>query len=116
MTIINGIEIDDINYTENEIKKAIINNDPIEDKLHVIIVISNPSNSAVRYILTREFIKRMKDDVNIILSHLDKHFATIGKKLDAIENALRPRYESIDIIRNNQGLQTQFKLNPIKGN
>jgi len=67
MTIINGIEIDDINYIENDIKKAILNNDPIEDKLHVIIVISNPSNSAIRYILTREFIRRMKDEVNIIL-------------------------------------------------
>ena len=78
MTIINGIEIDDINYIENDIKKAIINNDPIEDKLHVIIVISNPSNSAVRYILTREFIKRMKDDVNIILYIVELAYGTQG--------------------------------------
>jgi hypothetical protein len=56
------------------------------------------------------------DDVNIILSHLDKHFATIGKKLDSIEVALRPRYESIDTVRNNQGLITKFNLIPIKGN
>jgi hypothetical protein len=42
MTVINGIEIDDIDYKVNEIKYAIKNNDPIEDKLHVILVISNP--------------------------------------------------------------------------
>jgi hypothetical protein len=40
MTVINGIEIDDINYKQNDIKYAISNNDPIEDKLNVIIVIS----------------------------------------------------------------------------
>ena len=42
MTIINGIEIDDIDYKINDIKSAIANNDTIEDKLNVIIVISNP--------------------------------------------------------------------------
>jgi|688.fasta_scaffold77836_2 hypothetical protein len=67
MTIINNIEIDNIRYNENDIKKAIKNNDPIEDKLHVIIVISNPCNFAIRYILTKEFIRRMKDEDNIIL-------------------------------------------------
>ena len=34
MTIINGIEIDDITYHFNEIKSAIMNNDSIEDKLN----------------------------------------------------------------------------------
>ena len=38
MTVINGIEIDNINYKVNEIKLAIANNDPIEEKLNVIIV------------------------------------------------------------------------------
>jgi hypothetical protein len=42
MTVINGIEIDNINYKVNDNKYAIVNNDPIEDKLNVIIVISNP--------------------------------------------------------------------------
>ena len=46
MTVINGIEIDDINYNTNEIKSAILNNDPIEEFLHVIIVISNPCQYA----------------------------------------------------------------------
>jgi hypothetical protein len=67
MTIINGIEIDNIRYTNNEIKKAILNNDPIEDKLHVIMVISNPCNYAIRYILAKEFIRRMKEEEHVIL-------------------------------------------------
>lgn len=67
MTIINGIEIDDINYTPNNIKLAIQNNYPIENKLHVITVISNPCTYARRYILAREFVKRMEDEENVIL-------------------------------------------------
>jgi hypothetical protein len=31
MTIVNGIEIDNINYKVNDIKYAITNNDPIEE-------------------------------------------------------------------------------------
>lgn len=67
MTIINGIEIDTIRYNENDMRKAIMNNEPIEDKLHVIIVISNPCSFAIRYILTKEFIHRMIDETSIIL-------------------------------------------------
>jgi hypothetical protein len=62
MTIINGIEIDDIDYKVNDIKYAIANNTPIEDKLNVIIVISNPCQFARRYILCREFIKRFEEE------------------------------------------------------
>ena len=62
MTVINGIEIDDINYKQNDIKYAISNNDPIEDRLNVIIVISNPCLYAKRYILLKEFIKRFEEE------------------------------------------------------
>jgi hypothetical protein len=62
MTIINNIEIDNINYKKNIIKDAIINNDPIENKLNVIIVVSNPCQFASRYILAREFIKRFESE------------------------------------------------------
>lgn len=62
MTIINHIEIDDFRYTQNDIKMAIQNNDPIENKLHVIIVVSNPCQYACRYILAREFIKRFEEE------------------------------------------------------
>ena len=73
MTIINNIEIDHITYNKNIIKEAIINNDPIEDKLNVIIVISNPCLYASRYILTREFIKRFENEepnVNLYIVEL----------------------------------------------
>ena len=62
MTVINGIEIDNINYKINDIKYAIKNNDPIEDKLNVIIVISNPCLYAKRYILCKEFMKRIEEE------------------------------------------------------
>jgi hypothetical protein len=68
MTVINNIEIDTIEYKSNTIKEAILNNDPIEEKLHVVIVVSNPCLYARRYILAREFIKRMEcDETNILL-------------------------------------------------
>ena len=62
MTVINGIEIDNIDYKINDIKYAIQNNDPIEDKLNVIVVISNPCLYAKRYILLKEFVKRIEEE------------------------------------------------------
>jgi hypothetical protein len=62
MTVINGIEIDCVDYKINDIKYAIQNNDTIEEKLHVILVISNPCLYAKRYILFREFIKRFEEE------------------------------------------------------
>jgi hypothetical protein len=62
MTVINGIEIDDINYKLNDIKYAISNNVPIEEKLNVIVVISNPCLYARRYILLKEFAKRIEEE------------------------------------------------------
>jgi hypothetical protein len=68
MTVINGIEIDNIRYFKNDIREAIENNDPIEDKLHVITVISNPCYFAKRYILMKEFINRIeRDEKNVEL-------------------------------------------------
>jgi hypothetical protein len=62
MTVINNIEIDNICYQKNIIKDAILNNKPIDKYLHVIIVISNPCLYAIRYILARDFIKRMENE------------------------------------------------------
>ena len=73
MTIINGIEIDNIDYKINDIKHAINNNDPIEDKLNVILVLSNPCLYATRYILLREFVKRIEEEeenVNLFIVEL----------------------------------------------
>jgi len=55
MTVLNKIEIEALEYKRNEIKDAIRNNDPIEEKLHVIIVVSNPC-LLCKTIFTRESI------------------------------------------------------------
>jgi len=60
MTVINNIEIDNIQYKRNIIKDAIANNEPIESKLNVIVVVSNPCLFARRYILFKEFIQRLE--------------------------------------------------------
>jgi len=86
MTIINNIEIDFIRYKKNAIKEAILNNEKIEDKLHVIAVISNPCLYATRYILMKEFIQRMENDDNDIilyiveLAYKDQKFLITNKK------------------------------------
>ena len=68
MTIINNIEIDDIQYKRNIIKEAILNNDPLNDKLHVILVISNPCLYARRYILIKEMMQRFElEETNILV-------------------------------------------------
>jgi hypothetical protein len=82
MTLINLIEIDNIDYNKNEIKEAILNNDKIEDKLHIIIVISNPCQFARRYILAKQFIKRIENERDAILYIVElayknqKHYIT----------------------------------------
>ena len=67
MTVTKNVEISDIAYNSNDIKNAILNNDPIEEKLNVIIVISNPYLFKRRYKLTLEFIERMNCEENVNL-------------------------------------------------
>jgi hypothetical protein len=50
-----------------ETRKAILNNDPISDTLHVIVVVSNPCQYKRRYFLAREFIQRMELEKNVTL-------------------------------------------------
>jgi hypothetical protein len=52
---------------KDDTKYFILNNEPIEEKLHVISVISNPCNYKIRYKLANEFIARMEKEPNIIL-------------------------------------------------
>ena len=90
MTIINNIEIDHITYTRNIIKDAIVNNDPIESKLHVIIVISNPCLFARRYILAREFIQRFeKEEPDVILYIVEVAY---GKQKFLVTEKGNPRH------------------------
>ena len=86
MTVIKGIELDDFKYKKNELKLVIQNNDPIEDKLHVIAVISNPCLYVTRYILFKEFIQRIENEErNVILyivelTYGDQKFIVTDKK------------------------------------
>ena len=60
-------KIDKINYTVNDIKYAIRNNQPIESKLNVIVVISNPCLYKRRYVLLQEFVKRIEEETHVEL-------------------------------------------------
>lgn len=44
------IDFDTINYKDNCSKYAILNNEPIDNNLHVISVISNPCNLSLIHI------------------------------------------------------------------
>jgi len=68
MTVVRGIELDNYKYEKNELKLVLKNNYPIEDKLHVIAVISNPCLFVRRYILFKQFLLRMvNEEPNVIL-------------------------------------------------
>jgi hypothetical protein len=70
MTIINGIEIESKDYKVNYLKLALYNNEPIEEKLNVILVISNPCLYTRRYVLLNEFVERFEneeDNVNLYI-------------------------------------------------
>lgn len=70
MTVINGIELDDINYKPNAIKDAILNNDPIENKLHCVICVSNPCQYSRRYVLAKDFINRILEEEHNVLLYI----------------------------------------------
>jgi hypothetical protein len=78
MTIINGIEIDNIEYQKDIIRSAILNNTPIDTLLHVVIVLSNPCQYARRYILAREFIQRMLNEEHVILYIVELAYGNDG--------------------------------------
>jgi hypothetical protein len=54
-------------YADDNTKDLILNNSHIEEKLHVVAVVSNPCNFKIRYKLMNEFIQRMEKEPNIIL-------------------------------------------------
>jgi hypothetical protein len=67
MTVINGNEIDCTHHEPNQTNDAIANNDPIDDVLHVICVVSNPCLYARRYVLMNEFLMRMKHTQDVVV-------------------------------------------------
>jgi len=67
MTVINGVELDVVKPLKYYVREDIINNEPIEEKLHVIAVVSNPCVFLKRYKLMKEFIYRMEKEDDVIL-------------------------------------------------
>jgi len=58
------------------IQKAIHTSTPIDDTLHIIIVVSNICEYKKRWILANEFIQRMKDESNIKLYVVELAYGT----------------------------------------
>ena len=67
MTVINGIESFEFNVRKLETKQAILNNEMIEENLHVIMVISNPCEFKRRWFLAKQFKRQMEVSDNVIL-------------------------------------------------
>ena len=89
MTVINNIEIDAIEYKTNNTREAILNNEPIDDVLHVIIVISNPCQYATRYILAKQFIKRLESYEHVELYVVELAY---GRQNHYITNSGNPQH------------------------
>lgn len=66
MTIISGIETSELKTRKSEMRSALLYNDKIEEKLNVIMVISNPCNFKKRWQLAKRFIKHMNEFSNDI--------------------------------------------------
>ena len=106
MTVINGIEIDEIDYKINDIKHAIKNNDPIEENLNVIIVISNPCLYAKRYKLLKQFVKRIEEEetnVNLFIVEMtygnQKYYVTESNNPNHLQlNTLTPIWHKENMI------------------
>lgn len=92
MTVLNGIEIDAIDYNINYTKQSISNNEPIDNVLHVVGVISNPALFATRYILAKQFIRRLEEDCNISLYIVELAY---GNQPYYITNPSNPKHLQI---------------------
>ena len=95
MTIINTLEIRPINIYPDKTKMAIFNNEPIDDVLHVVCVISNPCMYKTRYILAREFIQRMENEPNILLYVCELIYLDQGQTKYYVTDATNPRHLQI---------------------
>jgi hypothetical protein len=89
MTVINGIEIDAIEYDTNLTKQALANNEPIDDTLHVVAVVSNPAMFARRFILTKQFLRRMEQESNVVVYVVELAY---GSQNFYITDAKNPRH------------------------
>lgn len=67
MTVICGIESEELNRRKSDIKLAILNNEKLDDKLNVIMVLSNPCEYKRRWFLAKQFMQHMADTNDVEL-------------------------------------------------
>lgn len=84
----------DITFSDNQsvdddIKTAVLKNEPIEDKLNVIIVISNPCGFKRRYELANQFIDRIKTHPHVMLYVVELVY---GEKVHQLTDSLNPTH------------------------
>ena len=79
-----------LNPKKNWIKEAIRNNDPIEDKLHVIAVLTNPCHYERRCTLMQEFQKRFKNEEADVLLYIVE--VVYGDEQFTCTDALNPKH------------------------
>jgi hypothetical protein len=86
MTVINNIEIDNTIQEVDNVKKSIIHNDPIDSVLHIVCMVSNPCQYARRYILAREFVRRMESEENVELYIVEICYSSQKPRVADIKN------------------------------
>jgi hypothetical protein len=70
----------------NNIKTLLKSNTKLEDKLHVITVMSNPCDFKTRYRLTSEFVSRMEQEPNVILYVVELAYNKQEFKITSADN------------------------------
>ena len=81
-----------LHNNNDKTKEYILNNTQVEDKLHVIAVVSNPCNFKIRYKLTQEFVKRMENEPNVIVYLVELVY---GEQLFEVTDANNKRHLQI---------------------
>ena len=87
--VLGSIESNVSVFKTDEIQKSILNNDPIEENLHVITVVSNPAQFKRRYELAIQFMNRMNSEKNVILYVVELAY---GNQLHKITDSNNPRH------------------------
>lgn len=87
--VLDSIEMNVSVFKTDEIRKAIETNDPIEENLHVITVLSNPAQFKRRYELAIQFINRMNSEKNVILYVVE---LTYGNQHHKVTDSTNPRH------------------------
>jgi hypothetical protein len=93
MTILERLTSDKVSWSP---RCDIINNERVEENLHVVMVISNPCRYLRRFKLAHEFIERMKKEQNVILYIVEVAYKNDEFHVTQIDNERHLRIRSWD--------------------